>query len=222
MPVIPLINPNRPPKKWWHDCVDGVKKSSRKSGRAYSPQSVCGSLWYHKMSAAQRKAATKRHEGAEMLSPRLSRPKRKNPFMKKTDITSIERGKNGQWIISAIVDGQLIHKQYYDYTKQEAIRLFMDEIKKNPFMVKPKVAKRWYVGTRGTAPYSMFQSEFMPTKESHGHLYNAVIGPFSTRLGALIMARHGAGNPHLQCVADAEAFARRGTQWLLDNGFNIS
>jgi hypothetical protein len=88
-------------------------------------------------------------------------------------------------------------------------------------MASPRIAKRWYVGTRGTAPYQMFQSEFNPTKESHGHLYNAVIGPFSTKLGAMVMARHGAGNPHITSVYDAEAFARRGRQWLLDNGFNV-
>lgn len=44
-------NPNRPPKHWFQDCVAGASSS------ADDPNAVCGSLWYHKMSASQRRAA---------------------------------------------------------------------------------------------------------------------------------------------------------------------
>lgn len=51
-------NPERPPKKWWRNCVRGVTES----GSAADPESVCGSVWYHKMSAAERRAATRKYE----------------------------------------------------------------------------------------------------------------------------------------------------------------
>jgi hypothetical protein len=51
-----FANPRRPPKKWWYDCVAGV----RAGGSAMDPQRVCGSLWYHKMSEAQRQAVLRR------------------------------------------------------------------------------------------------------------------------------------------------------------------
>jgi hypothetical protein len=47
-------NPRRPPKQWMRHCVRGATASSR------DPGAVCGSLWYHKMSAAQRRAALAR------------------------------------------------------------------------------------------------------------------------------------------------------------------
>lgn len=50
----------RPPKKWMRDCAKGVKRSRR---RVRDPQAVCGSLWYHKMTKAQRKAAKRRSYG---------------------------------------------------------------------------------------------------------------------------------------------------------------
>lgn len=46
----------RPPKKWWGRCVAGV----RASGSARSPEEVCGSEWYHKMSPAKKAAAVRR------------------------------------------------------------------------------------------------------------------------------------------------------------------
>lgn len=52
-------NPKRPPKNWWDRCVQGVGKS----GDAYSPQQVCGSLWYHKLSAAEKRRITREAEG---------------------------------------------------------------------------------------------------------------------------------------------------------------
>lgn len=38
--------------------------------------------------------------------------------------------------------------------------------------------------------------------------YRAMIGPFRTVRAARLMADHGGGNPHIQCVADAEQIAR--------------
>ncbi len=52
-------NPNRPPKQWMRDCVRGASKSAR------NPGAVCGALWYHKMSPAQRRAALRR-EGKDV------------------------------------------------------------------------------------------------------------------------------------------------------------
>lgn len=66
---------------------------------------------------------------------------------------------------------------------------------------------RFYVGLQaGTR--AVFTSPFTPTEGTHGHLYAAVIGPFTTEMGALFMREYGAGNPHLQTVADAERLAR--------------
>lgn len=50
--------PKRPPRKWMKDCVKGVQQSED----VKDPNSVCGSLWYHKMSPADRRAAIRRHE----------------------------------------------------------------------------------------------------------------------------------------------------------------
>lgn len=54
----------------------------------------------------------------------------------------------------------------------------------------------------------VFYSSDVPTRASHGHQYEACIGPFRTRAGADFMARCGAGNPHCVTVADAERLAR--------------
>lgn len=34
---------------------------------------------------------------------------------------------NGSWEVSDIIDGYLVTRSYYGYTKQEVIRLFKDE-----------------------------------------------------------------------------------------------
>jgi len=66
---------------------------------------------------------------------------------------------------------------------------------------------RLYVGyTLGAM--AVFRSATEPTFKSHGHLYNAVIGPFQTRRGADFMAQYGRNNPHVQHVRDAERIAR--------------
>jgi len=56
-------NPRRPPKQWMRDCVAGASKSAR------NPGAVCGALWYHKMSPAQRRAAL-RKEGKALANPK--------------------------------------------------------------------------------------------------------------------------------------------------------
>lgn len=48
----------RPPKKWMRRCVRGVEKS----GAAYDPEAVCGSVWYHKMSVSQKRKAVRESE----------------------------------------------------------------------------------------------------------------------------------------------------------------
>ena len=65
-----------------------------------------------------------------------------------------------------------------------------------------------YVGVRHDAPYAVFRSKEIPTYETHGAWYGAVIGPFRTRRAAEFMARYGRGNPHLRCVSDAERLTR--------------
>ena len=50
--------PKRPTKKWFRNCVRGVKKS----GSSYDPESVCGSLWHHKLSASAKRKIVKESE----------------------------------------------------------------------------------------------------------------------------------------------------------------
>ena len=71
---------------------------------------------------------------------------------------------------------------------------------------------RPYVGIRvdnGKREGFRFTVRDAPTQETHGRLYAAVIGPFRTVRAARLMADHGANNPHLQTVNDAEWYARR-------------
>lgn len=56
------VKRGRPPKKWMADCAKGVREGKRKSGRVYSPEAVCGALWWRKMTPEQRAAAVLRHE----------------------------------------------------------------------------------------------------------------------------------------------------------------
>lgn len=65
-----------------------------------------------------------------------------------------------------------------------------------------------YVGIKKDSSREVVQSSDGPTQELYGHLYSAVIGPFRTQRGARFMAEHGANNPHVQTVADAERIAR--------------
>jgi hypothetical protein len=75
--------------------------------------------------------------------------------------------------------------------------------------------KAWYVGIgKENGKYIAFQSIDVPTELLFGELYSAVIGPFSTKRGADFMAKFGRNNPHLQCVRDAERWARIEAQGL--------
>lgn len=67
--------------------------------------------------------------------------------------------------------------------------------------------ERYYVGLAGNARF-LFRSATAPTEATHGAQFNAVIGPFQTKRGAEFMRAYGRGNPHCQCVADAERLAR--------------
>lgn len=65
----------------------------------------------------------------------------------------------------------------------------------------------YYLGKRN-GTLTLFHCPRPPTKESHGHLYAAVIGPFQSRVGAHYFARYGQNNPHLRTAGDAERLAR--------------
>ena len=66
----------------------------------------------------------------------------------------------------------------------------------------------FYLGRRGEDDLILFQSAMSPTKQTHGHLYNAVIGPFQSKVGAGYFARYGRNNPDIRTAADAERLAR--------------
>jgi hypothetical protein len=65
--------------------------------------------------------------------------------------------------------------------------------------------KRIYTGIRD-GKRRVFQSETEPTQASHGHIYNAVIGPFKTKAAAFLMAQPFC---QFQTVADAERQAAK-------------
>jgi hypothetical protein len=70
---------------------------------------------------------------------------------------------------------------------------------------------KWYVGPRldRERKFEPFMAARTPTQTSHGKKYGHVIGPFRSKGGAVVMARFGAGNPHLQTVSEAEKMAKR-------------
>lgn len=43
---------------------------------------------------------------------------------------------------------------------------------------------RWYVGIKGPGKFIVFSSSRKPTQSTHGHLYNAVVGPFKDKRSA--------------------------------------
>ena len=65
-----------------------------------------------------------------------------------------------------------------------------------------------YVGITKDNRREVFKSDVEPTEETTPQ-YIACIGNFRTMRGAKFMAEHGKGNPHLQCVADAERIAKQ-------------
>ena len=66
----------------------------------------------------------------------------------------------------------------------------------------------FYLGKRSQDDLILFHSAFPPTKQTHGHLYKAVIGPFQSKVGAGYFARYGRDNPQIRTAADAERLAR--------------
>jgi hypothetical protein len=40
---------------------------------------------------------------------------------------TIEKGNQGQWIVTDIINGYLVSKQFFGYNKKEAIKLFKKE-----------------------------------------------------------------------------------------------
>lgn len=65
----------------------------------------------------------------------------------------------------------------------------------------------YYLG-KHRGELTLFHSPRTPTKGSHGHLYEAVIGPFLSRIGAHYFARYGWNDPHIRTAADVERLAR--------------
>jgi hypothetical protein len=70
-------------------------------------------------------------------------------------------------------------------------------------------SSKWYVGVKSSGARTPFKSEFTPTRETHGNLFGAVIGPFRTKRGAMFDAAVGRNNPHIQHVRDAERIAAK-------------
>lgn len=66
----------------------------------------------------------------------------------------------------------------------------------------------FYLGRCEAEDLILFRSPTIPTKQSHGHLYTAVIGPFKSKVGARYFARYGRNNPNIRTAADAERLAR--------------
>lgn len=67
---------------------------------------------------------------------------------------------------------------------------------------------RIYLGFAGRRR-EIFRAPAIPTFESHGNQFNAVVGPFRTMRGAKFMRDYGQGNPHCRDVRDAEKLARK-------------
>jgi hypothetical protein len=65
-----------------------------------------------------------------------------------------------------------------------------------------------YLGHKAGEPSQVFRSATEPTRQSHGAVFDAVVGPFRTVRGAKYMRDHGCGNPHCRCVADAERLSK--------------
>jgi len=83
-----------------------------------------------------------------------------------------------------------------------------------------KSRMKWYVGAFQSGKRDIFQERQTPTFSSHGSVFMYVIGPFSTKKGAVIMAAYGRNNPHLQTVYDAEEMARRRPE-MVEQGLRI-
>lgn len=67
----------------------------------------------------------------------------------------------------------------------------------------------YYLGKRSPLDWVLFQSGIKPTRQTHEHLFKAVIGPFRTKAAASFFHRYGRGNPHILTVEDAERLVRQ-------------
>lgn len=74
---------------------------------------------------------------------------------------------------------------------------------------------RYFVGVKPDGSYHVFKHHEIPTEKDFGLAFNATIGPFKTKYGALFMAKYGRNNPNCQSVFDAERLATLtwGPQW---------
>lgn len=68
---------------------------------------------------------------------------------------------------------------------------------------------KFFLGHKLNKESEIFKCDYIPTFETHGKIYNYVIGPFLTKRAAVFMKNHGNSNPHCQCVADAEKLAKK-------------
>jgi len=66
----------------------------------------------------------------------------------------------------------------------------------------------FYLGKREEEDLILFHTTAIPTQQTHGQLYKAVIGPFQSKVGAGYFARYGKNNPDIHTAADAERLAR--------------
>jgi hypothetical protein len=66
-----------------------------------------------------------------------------------------------------------------------------------------------YVGIKEGWKQEMFRAPEIPTHETHGDKYLAVVGPFRTKAGAQFMIDYGRNNPHCRTVAEAEKLAKK-------------
>jgi hypothetical protein len=67
---------------------------------------------------------------------------------------------------------------------------------------------KYYVGHKG-GKATIFGAHETPTEETHGHLYNAVTGPLSSKLAAEFLAEGGPNNPSMFTVTQANRAAKR-------------
>jgi len=65
-----------------------------------------------------------------------------------------------------------------------------------------------WVGCRKDGPWEVFRPAIVPTRETHGEIFFACIGPFKTVRGAKWMAKYGKNNPHGQTVEESERIAK--------------
>ena len=66
----------------------------------------------------------------------------------------------------------------------------------------------FYLGRQKQGDLILFRSAQPPTKESHGHHFTSMIGPFKSKVGASYYARYGQGDPRLCNAEDVERLAR--------------